>query len=157
MYSVITFQTLFMKQYPNVELSILFAFHSNLNRTIFPILKDSVSLFNILQTIPVGDKRCSVNQSLLDQREYLRTVAFIHTASLESEVLTVHIWKRKHLRTVIKCDYCDDCIRAGRLPSDCKLPSDPATSMTTSAPPLPSLYDSAHAAHSSEVVTITSG
>ena len=78
-----------MKQYPSVELSIIFAFHSNLNRAIFPILKDPVGLFNILQTIPVGNKRCSVNQSLLDQREYLRTVASIHAASLESEVLTV--------------------------------------------------------------------
>ena len=46
-----------------------------------------MSLLNILQTIPVSNQRRGVNQSLLYTRENRGTVAAVHTAGLEGEIL----------------------------------------------------------------------
>ena len=46
-----------------------------------------MSLLNILQTIPVSNQRCRVDQPLFNQRENLGTVAAVNTASLEGEIL----------------------------------------------------------------------
>ena len=46
-----------------------------------------MSILNILQTIPVSNQRCRINQPLLYKRENLGTVATVHTAGLEGEIL----------------------------------------------------------------------
>ena len=97
---------------PSAEADVI-GMDGNLDDSLLPVLKHSVSLLDILQTIPVSNQRRRVDQPLFNQRENLGTVAAVHTAGLEGQVLAVHVRERQYLRTVIESDYGDYCIRAG--------------------------------------------
>lgn len=92
-------------------------FNSNLNHAILFILKDTVSLFDLVKRETMGDKWGSVYLTLLDEAEHFLTVAAIHATSLECKVLAVHIWQWKHLRFVVESHDGDNGIRTCALPS----------------------------------------
>ena len=62
------------------------------------------------------DERRGVNPSFGNEAEDFGTVASVHPARLEGEVLAVHIGQRKHLRTVVERHDGDRGIGAGTLP-----------------------------------------
>lgn len=64
----------------------------------------------------MGDERCGIYLSLFDQTEYLGAIASIHSTCLESQILTIHVGQRKHLRTVVEGYDGDHSIGACALP-----------------------------------------
>ena len=76
-------------------------FNCNLNHAILFILKDTVSLFDLVKRETMGDKWGGVYLTLLDEAEHFLTVAAIHATSLECKVLAVHIWQGQELGFVV--------------------------------------------------------
>ena len=92
--------------------------YGHFDDSISLLLKEFIGFSYPLQRKTVGDERCGVNLSLLDELQDLFTVTAIHTSCLESEVLAVHLRQRQHLRLIIKGYNGYDSIRTSTLPSE---------------------------------------
>ena len=57
-------------------------FHRNLNNPIQLILKEVISLLNVLQLIAVGDQRGGIDFALFNQAEDLGAVAAVDTVGV---------------------------------------------------------------------------
>ena len=64
----------------------------------------------------MGDERGGIYLALCYQIQNLLTVAAIHSARLEDEVLAIHIRQREQLRLVVHGNDGDDGIRTGTFP-----------------------------------------
>ena len=88
----------------------------NLDHAVQPVLEDAVGFFDILQCVCVRDQRRGIDPAFLDQLQRLCTVAAVHAAGLEDQVLAVHVGQGERLRAVVEGDNRDDRIWARAFP-----------------------------------------
>lgn len=90
--------------------------YRHLYHSVEPVLKNTVSLFYIVERITMRDERRSVYASGGYEVEYLGTVATIDSTGLEGKILAVHLGQRQYLRLVIQGNNRNHGIGPGTLP-----------------------------------------
>ena len=88
----------------------------DLDDRVTSVPEEVVGLGDAGQRESMGNERSRIDPPFGDEPEDLVTVASVHSASLEYEVLAIHVRQRKDLRLFIHCDYSDNGVRPGTFP-----------------------------------------
>ena len=90
--------------------------YRHFDNSISLLLKEFIGFCYPLQWETVGDERCGVYLSFLDEVQDFLAVTPIHTAGLKGEILAVHLWQRQYLWLVIESHNSYDGIWTSTLP-----------------------------------------
>ena len=95
---------------------LLFFGDGYFDHSVQAVLEDAVGFPDTVEREAVGDERRGVYPSFGYQAENFRTVASVHSAGLEGQVLAIHVGQGQHLRPVVQGHDGDHRIGAGALP-----------------------------------------
>lgn len=84
-----------------MESVALFVVDSHFDNTVLPVFEQLISLCYSAEWKAMCYEWCGVNLSLFDKLQHLLTVAAVYAASLEREVLAVHVWQGQSLRLIV--------------------------------------------------------
>lgn len=84
-----------------MESVALFVVDSHFDNTILPVFEQLISFFYSAEWKAMCYEWCGVNLSLFYELQHLLTVAAVYTASLEREVLAVHVGQGQSLCLVV--------------------------------------------------------
>ena len=90
--------------------------HCHLNHTIQFVLKQMVRPGDICEFVAMRNQWRGVNLARLDKAQNLRTIAAVHAARFEDQILAVHLGQRQHLRLIVQRHNRHNRIRASALP-----------------------------------------
>ena len=91
-------------------------FHCHLNHSVQFVLEQVVSLGDVGKFVAVRNQWCGVNLARLDETQNLRTIAAVHAARFEGQILAVHIGQGQHLWLIVQRYNRHNRIRASALP-----------------------------------------
>ena len=94
--------------------------HRHLNHAVQFILEQVVCLGDVGEFVTVRNQWRSVNLARLDEAQNLCTIAAVHAARFEGQVLAVHLGQRQHLRLIVERHNRHNRIRASALPRQAK-------------------------------------
>ena len=99
----------------------LFVVDGDFYYAVFFVFEDAVGFLNVAEGEAVGDEWGGVDFALLDEAKHFLAVATVNAASLEGEVLAIHVGQGEHLWLVVEGYDGDDGVGACALP--CQLES----------------------------------
>ena len=95
----------------------LFVVDGDFYYAVFFVFEDAVGFLDAAEGEAVGDEWGGVDFALLDEAKHFLAVAAVNAASLEGEVLAIHVGQGEHLWLVVEGYDGDDGVGACALPS----------------------------------------